>query len=203
MINTVEELVERAGEASAALQEISDFIRAEPQHERQAKVRFPRGYLRTAAQHRAKLTFIDDRTLRDNVSYALMTHDILRWLSSRTDLNGQALEMVTKEAVCLLGTVCESISIYPKHHGLGRRSSFNARIRRLVEMRVIDVQAEERLNWLWAKRNQEHLVDVLFREWNHYTHRDWTESVAAYHVLRDGLTRWHAAGSPKAGFPPE
>jgi hypothetical protein len=202
MINNPQELENRVREASAALQEISDFLRDHPRNEALGKVRFPRGYLRTAAEHRARLPFIASRTLRDNVSYALMTHDVLRWLSSRTDLSGQALEMVTKEAVCLLGTVCESISIYPTQHGLGRGSGFNRRIRRLVEMNVIDALAEERLNWLWTKRNQEHLVDVLFREWNHYTPRDWTDSVAAYHALRDGLDRWHAAGFPRRGLPP-
>lgn len=140
--------------------------------------------------------------MKDNVSYALMTHDVLRWISTRTDLSGQALQMVTKEAVCLLGTVCESISIYSDHHGLGRRSGFRGRIQRLVEMNVIDDQAQLRLDWLWTKRNQEHLVDVLFREWDHYTDRDWTESVGAYHALRDGLRRWCTAGFPRAGLPP-
>ena len=69
-------------------------------------------------------------------------------------------------------------------------------------MNIIDDGAQERLNWLWAKRNQEHLIDVLFREWDHYTGKDWSDSVDAYHALRDGLTRWHAAGFPRRGLPP-
>jgi hypothetical protein len=202
MIADAEELAVRVREAGAALQEISDFVKEHPRHAAIAKVRFPRGYLRTAAGHRNRLAFVANPILRDNVSYALMTHDVLRWISSRTDLSGQALEMITKEAVCLLGTVCESISIYPNYHGLGRGAGFSRRVQRLVEMGIIDAAAQERLNWLWAKRNQEHLIDVLFREWDHYTGRDWSLSVDAYHALRDGLTRWHAAGFPRRGLLP-
>ena len=119
MIANVEELVARVRQAGTALQEISDFVAEHPQHAALATVRFPRGYLRTAAGHRNRLPFIANRVLKDNVSYALMTHDVFRWVTSRTDLSGQAREMVTKEAVCLLGTVCESISIFPNYHGLG------------------------------------------------------------------------------------
>lgn len=200
MIADADELRLRVQEASATLQEISDYIAVHPGHARLAKVRFPRGYLRTADSHRSRLPFIRDRVLKDNVSYALMAHDVLRWISTRTDLSGQALEMITKEAVCLLGTVCESISIYPTHHGLGRGAGFSRRIQRLRDLQIIDEAAQNRLNWLWTKRNQEHLIDVLFREWDHYTANDWTESVAAYHALRDGLTRWHAAGFPRRGL---
>lgn len=201
MIANSDELVGKVRDAGAMLQEISDYVAAHPQHARLAKVRFPRGYLRTAYSHRGRLPFIQNRVLLENVSYALMAHDVLRWISTRTDLSGQALEMVTKEAVCLLGTVCESISIYPAYHGLGRGAGFGRRVERLREMNIINAAAQERLNWLWSKRNQEHLIDVLFREWDHYTDRDWSESVAAYHALRDGLTRWQAAGFPKGGLP--
>jgi len=164
MITNLIELRQKVTEASTALQEINDFVRDNPELDRYSKVRFPRGFLRTAFEHRSNLSFITDRTLKHNVSYALMTHDVLRWLTNRTDLSGQAMEMVTKEAVCLLGSVCESISIYPAHHGLGRGAGFGKRVNRLVEMRVIEEETRARLEWLWGKRNQEHLIDVMFQE---------------------------------------
>lgn len=202
MISNTAELMRRVADASTALQEINDYLQKHPSHARLGKVRFPRGYLRTAADHRGRLAFISDRILKGNVSYALMNHDVLRWVSTRTDLSGQASEMITKEAVCLLGTVCESISIYPSHHGLGRGTGFKNRMARLVEMNIINAEAEGRLFWLWDKRNQQHLFDVMFREFEHYSKRDWSDSVDAYHALRDGLTQWAAEGYPRKGLRP-
>lgn len=119
-----------------------------------------------------------------------MTHDVLRWVAFRTDIAGQAREMLIKEAVCLLGSICESISIFPDEYGLGRGSGFRRRLRRLQQHGVIDADGVELLEWLWEKRNQEHLVDVEFREWSHYTDQDWFKSVRAYNLLGSGLRRW-------------
>jgi hypothetical protein len=190
MIETKEQAINAASQASLLIQQISDYLGKNPHDKWHARVRFPRGFIGTAADKRQKLPFIEDETLKRNVSYALMTHDVLRWIAFNTDLGGQAREMIIKEAVCLLGSICESISIFPHEHGLGRGSGYKRRIARLVEMKVIGPGLQRRLDWLWDKRNQEHLYDVPFREFDHYVNSDWYRSVKAYHMFRDALTIW-------------
>jgi hypothetical protein len=172
------------------IQEISDFLGDNPSQEWNGRIRFPRGFLKTNADIRSRLPFIEDETLRRNVSYALMTHQTLYWAVFRTDISGQAREMLIKEAVCLLGAICESISIFPGTSGLGRGKSYSKRMDRLLELGVIDKSARGRLQWLWDKRNQEHLYDVPFREFDHYSNSDWFKSVKAYLALRDALRTW-------------
>lgn len=190
MIETKEQAADAAVEASRLIQQISDYTSKNPHHAWHAQVRFPRGFIGTAAEKRRKLPFIEDETLKRNVSYALMTHDVLRWIAFHTDLSGQAREMIIKESVCLLGSICESISIFPTEHGLGRGSGYKKRVGRLVELGVIDKKVQRRLDWLWDKRNQEHLYDVPFREFDHYVNGDWYRAVKAYKLLRDGLIAW-------------
>jgi hypothetical protein len=98
--------------------------------------------------------------------------------------------MIIKEAVCLLGSICESITIYPKEYGLGRGAGQKKRIARLLELKVIDKRLQRRLDWLWDKRNQEHIYDLDFREFDHWENRDWYAAVKAYKGLRDALEAW-------------
>ena len=190
MIKDKQQLVKVAAEANGLLLQIADYTSKNPHHSWHGRVRFPRGFIGTAHDKRQKLKFIEDETLRRNTSYALMTHDVLRWVAFHTDLGGQAREMIIKEAVCLLGSICESITIYPKEHGLGRGAGHKKRVARLVEMEVIDKKLHKHLDWLWDKRNQEHIYDLDFREFDHWENRDWYRSVKTYKGLRDGLTVW-------------
>jgi len=176
------------------IQMAHDYVKANSQHSDILKLRFPRGFLPTAAKHRQKLAFIEDGTLKANLSYALMTHDVLRWLFVHTDLGGQAQEMLIKEAVCLVGNICESLSLRPNHQGLGRKTSFKNRIARYLELQVIDQKIHDLLVWLWDKRNQEHLADVPFKEWSHYSRADWVKSIKAYKGFRDALMAEYARG---------
>ena len=196
MIENEDQLRDAVREAGNLIQQISDYVRHNRRHQRLSRVRFPRGFIKTAYAIRQNLKFIDNAVLRQNVSYALMTHEVLRWVVFHTDLSGQAQEMLIKEAVCLLGNVCESITIFPTEHGLGRGSGFLRRVRRFQVMNIIDAEVVAELEWLWEKRNQEHLYDVPFREWSHYTEDDWVRAVRAYLSLRDGLNAWR-------GFPVE
>lgn len=190
MISNEAELRDAVRQAGLLVQQISDYAKRNPKQEWLSRIRFPRGFIKTAPEIRRNLDFVDGDNLKRNVSYALMTHEVLRWIVFHTDLAGQAREMLIKEAVCLLGNVCESITIFPDQHGLGRGSGFKKRIARLREIDVIDERCVRLLSWLWEKRNQEHLYDVPFREWNHYEVRDWYKSVRAYRSLRNSLNAW-------------
>lgn len=190
MIESDDDLTKAVADASALLQEISDYVRANPETEVDVRVRFPRGYLRTNEQARRTFAFVADPTLRSNISYAIMAHDVLRWIIQRTDLWGQAKEMVIKEGVCLIASICESLMIYPGEKGLGRGAGYEKRANRLRELEVISAQTLDDLIWLWGKRRHEHLFDVPMREFAHYKMDDWTRSIAAYRGLRDGLAKW-------------
>lgn len=195
-IETDEQLGEAVTQCGVLVQEITDYLATHPRREWHGRVRFPRGFLKTNAEIRLGLPFIEDDTLKRNVSYALMTFQTLYWVVFRTDISGQAREMLIKEAVCLLGAICESISIFPGTAGLGRGKSFSKRMDRLLELGVIDRSARRRLQWLWDKRNQEHLYDVPFREFEHYSNSDWFKAVKAYRALRDALTAWRCPPNP-------
>ncbi len=200
-IENEQQLKEAVNQCGGLIQQISDYLAANPGHEWHGRVRFPRGFLKTNADIRSRLPFIEDDTLKRNVSYALMTHQTLCWFVFRTDIGGQAREMLIKEAVCLLGAICESISIFPGTPGLGRGKSFSRRMDRLLELGVIDKSARKRLQWLWDKRNQEHLYDVPFREFDHYSNSDWFKAVKGYRALRDALTAWRCPPAEPAGEP--
>ncbi len=190
MIENDDQLKVAVVEAGTLIQEISDYVAEHPEAEQHAKVRFPRGFLRTNAAARASFGFVKNRMLRSNISYAIMAHDVLRWIVLRTDLSGQAKEMVIKEGVCVIASICECLTIHPTRHGLGRGSSFERRVGRLLEIQVIAQQAHDDLVWLWGKRRHEHLYDVEVREYSHYTMNDWIRSVRAYRALKAGLTNW-------------
>ena len=190
MIENDEDLRHAVADAGALLQQINDYVQEHPGTIVDVKVRFPRGFLRTNAQARRSFAFVGDPTLRSNISYAIMAHDVLRWIIQRTDLSGQAKEMVIKEGVCLIASVCESLMIYPGEKGLGRGAGFEKRTHRLRELEVITEEACEDLLWLWGKRRHEHLFDVPIREFSHYSMNDWTRSISAYRGLKDGLSNW-------------
>ena len=109
--------------------------------------------------------------------------------------------MLIKEGICTVAAISEAISIFPEAHGLGRRTSFNQRMTRLCEMRVLTETQRAELEWLWQVRSDEHIYDLVHYEYVAYGKRDWLRSVLAYHGLRDGLQIWVAAGKPKAGLP--
>lgn len=176
--------------AGRLIQEISDYVKKNPASEATAKLRFPTGFLRTARFHRNQLQFVANANLRKNLSYACMTHDVFRWLIVRTDISGQARDMVIKEAICLTGSVCETLTIWPGEQGLGKSKSFANRVARLRELGVISEAVETDLNWVWDIRCREHIADVEIQEWNHYTTAQWRRSVSALRALRGGLSAW-------------
>lgn len=194
MIKDTAELARKAQEAGQLLQEVTDYLLKHPQHEKVGRVRFPRGFLRTASTHRTKFPWVEDQTLRRNLSYALMTHDALRWVVFHTDIAGQARDMLIKEGVCILAAVCEGVTIFAGERNLGRQSSFAKRINRLVEIDVIEEEIGDELNWLWSLRANEHLYDVKGHEWDLYSHDDWTRSVTVYKKLVDALALWRVGG---------
>jgi hypothetical protein len=190
MIENEEQLKAAVDQTSDLLQQIHYYVKANPRSESKGKMRFPRGFLRTNAEARKSFQFVENKILRSNISYAIMTHDVLRWIVTRTDLSGQAKEMVMKEGICVMASVCECLTIHPSEYGLGRGSSFAKRVAKLHSRGIIKDKTKTDLLWLWDKRRQEHLYEVEFPEYSHYTTADWNQSIRAYKGLRDGLRGW-------------
>src|SRR5688572_16737337 len=105
-ISNDRELAAASAEVGRLLQEIQDYAGRNPHEE--AKVRFPRGFLRTADDHRATIRFVENRILRTNLAYTLMLSDAVLWLLWRTDITATAKDMLIKLCVFIGGTLVES-----------------------------------------------------------------------------------------------
>ena len=76
------------------IQRIQDYVGRD--FSKSARVRFPRGYLRTAEESRRRVNFLPDMTLRSNIAHRIQLADVQHWILNRTDLSGIAKEMVIK-----------------------------------------------------------------------------------------------------------
>lgn len=187
------DLAEAAMIAGTKLQEIQDYLGGGSH--RDAKARFPRGYIRTAEHFRSKLLFILDRDARDNIAYALILSDVYRWLTNRTDLFGIAREMVLKAGVVLAGSICETMCVNYTRGQIGRNARFKRRCDRMVESKVLTAALRGELHWLWDTRSAIHLCDVEAREYERYTIADYNRAITCVRDLRNQLDAHSAANA--------
>ncbi|MCZ8252556.1 MAG: hypothetical protein O9318_08815 [Hylemonella sp.] len=184
-ITNDEQLANAVITAGALLQEIQEYVGRD--FTKPAKVRFPRGYLRTAAQARDRLGFVDDRNLRSNIAYTMMLSDVQHWLLARTDLSGTAKEMIIKLQLFLLGSIVESITKVLLRGRCG--GSYSKRIDHMREHSIISSELATDLNWLWGIRNKMHLFQLDETEWlsTDYTVANHNRAVRAFKQLLDIL----------------
>lgn len=186
-IQSDEELAQKVIEAGALLQEIQDYVGRD--FSKSAKVRFPRSYIRTAAEARARIPFVKDAKLRNNVSYTMLLSDIQHWLLVRTDLSGTAKEMLIKLQMFLLGSIIESLTkVYLKGKCGG---NFCKRTDYLKEHGVISEQLQIDIDWLWGIRNNMHLFLLDSSEWqsSDYTITNHNRAVKAFKNLLEKLSK--------------
>jgi len=147
-----------------------------------ARIRFPRRFIREAYRLRQTLPDIGTDVQRRNAALTLMTLDVLRWVIIRTDLRGAVLSMVVKQALFLLGSVCEWLTAASVE---GKK--FKVRTSRLVERGTISNVLKVDLDWLWDRRNDAHFLLVGELEHERYTVDDVNRAQAAFVALRDAL----------------
>lgn len=135
-INNDRDLARAADEASALLQAIQDYLGRKP-HEA-ARVRFPRGYLRTASTLRKRFDFIENKELKSNLAYTLILSDVILWVLHRTDIAGTARDMLIKLFLFLGGTLIESITKDYLKGICGK--NFKGRTQYLKDQGIIDEQ---------------------------------------------------------------
>lgn len=185
-IQSDEELAQKVAEAGALLQEIQDY--AGRDFSKSAKIRFPRGYIRTAAEARGRVPFVKDAKLRSNVSYTMLLSDVQHWLLVRTDLSGTAKEMIIKLQMFLLGSIIESLTkVYLKGKCGG---NFCKRTAYLKDHGVISEELQTDIDWLWDMRNNMHLFLVDNSEWQSadYTVANHNRAVKAFKGLLEKLS---------------
>ena len=180
-IRNDDELEEAVTEVSILIQKIQDY--AGRDFSKPAKVRFPRGYLRTAAESRRRVSFLEDATLRSNIAYTIQLSDVQHWILCGTDLSGMAKEMVIKLQIFLLGTIVESVT---KNYLRGRcGGNFCRRTEYLLDKGQIDVALKADIDWLWDIRNNMHLFQLDDIEWTsaNYTVANHNRAVRAFRRL--------------------
>lgn len=160
-IQNDDELRAATEQAGALLQQIQDYLHAKDLHHvdrPDAKVRFPRGFIRPASLQRHRLPFVKSSALKDNLAYTLILSDTILWLRLRTDLWGIPKEMLTKLYVFTIGTIVESITKEYLEGICGK--NFKKRNEFLVDQQIVTSELASDLDWLWDTRNRMHLFQL-------------------------------------------
>lgn len=185
MIENDQQLSDAVTRVSADLQDIQNYL-GQNNHQ-DAKVRFPRGFIRTAAHFRQRFNFLNDEVLKRNVAYTLILSDVYRWLLNRTDISRTAKEMIIKEGICLVGSICESVTKDALTGIVSKKKGYKDRTKYLRDNGVIDEELKIELDWVWDTRNNEHLFLVEIREHEHYRLADYNRAILALRKVRDRL----------------
>lgn len=183
-IENDKELVKAVKKAGSLLQEIQDYCGSK--YKEESKVRFPRGFLRTASYQRGRLAFVKNTVLRSNLAYTLILSDTVLWLLKRTDITATASEMLIKLFIFLGGTLIESITKdYLKGHcGKG----FKLRTAYLADNGIITNDLKEELDWVWDTRNNMHVFMLEEKEYeNEYNNQSHLRCANAFKGLIEKL----------------
>lgn len=185
MIASNEELFVVAARVSKDMQDIQNYLGQNSND--LGVVKFPHGFVRTAAYFRSTLVFINNQTLKANLSYGLILSDVFRWILNRTSIQGTAKEMIIKEGICLFASLTESTTKNFLDGKVSNKLGFKARTKHLHSREIIDEQLKSDLDWLWDTRNNEHVYMVDIREHGHYKVRDYNRALSTFSRLRDQL----------------
>ncbi len=125
------------------------------------RVRFPRGYIRTAAHYRRDLWYLRIAQKR-NISYLLQSLDILKWRASRTDLVGPAKNLLNRASIVIFGSVAEALAVQGTDRTIGKRCRVARRLERMCnEFAIISAKQGDEIAELWERRNSIHIHAVL------------------------------------------
>ena len=188
-INNLQDLKKASEEAGILLQKIQNYCeennlnRVESD---EAKVRFPRGFIRTAVIQRYRFPFITNRALKSNLAYTLILSDAVFWLSLRTDLSGIASEMLIKLYAFLVGTMCESIT--KEYLVKVCNKGFKPRNEYMLQNKIISQELKDGLDWVWDTRNRMHLFQLDIGEYiNDYDIACHKRGIKAFRGLIEAL----------------
>ncbi|MGQ3887968.1 hypothetical protein ACQUW5_02910 [Legionella sp. CNM-1927-20] len=183
-ISNQSELIKSVEKVSEILQDIQNYCRKEQISE--AKIKFPRGFLRTCNNIRNEFNFISESHLKSNIAYTIQLSDSIRWLLIRTDIAGTAKSMLIKLYIVLIGAVIESCT---KNYLKGKCGKcFSKRNEFLYKKGIISKKLMEDLNYVWTLRSNIHLMDITSSEYeNDYSISTLNRCVRAFFEIRDIL----------------
>lgn len=186
MADDLEEIAELAESAGEHMQEIQDSLDSRD-YVPEARVRFPRGYVRTTARIYNKLPAIGDNTKRRNFAYQMMRADVVRWLLTRTDVYGQIQSVLVGEFICILAYGVEFFVKTLTYRRVGRGRPFGRHTQNLVDRGIISEELKEHLDWMWDIRTHEHLDAT--NDLRHCTHNrlDFNRAVEAWNEFMERL----------------
>lgn len=196
MISNDNDLAEAVERVSHDLADIQKYL-GQNNHPG-ARIRFPRGYLRNAVAFRQQLWYLKDESLKRNLAYAHILSDVFRWLINRTDLSLTAQEMVIKEAVCLMGAICESLTrgVALGEGVCGNSRRFKPRCEDLRDAGYISDKTCDALHMLWDARQNEHIFLASTWEYQKYTVKDYNRAVRTLHALKKELDAFYTKDIP-------
>lgn len=189
-IQTDQQLAAKLDQAGALLQEIQDYVKRD--FKKSAKVRFPRGFIRTADVARQRLGFLKESNFKRNASYTMLLADVQHWLLVRTDLYGTAKEMLIKQQFFLLGTLIESLTKVFLDGAVGKKRNYSFRTDYMEQHGIITADLRSNLDWIWEIRNNMHLFLVEDIEWSSadYTVANHNIAVKAFKEMLDAMNEW-------------
>ena len=154
-IQNEQELADAAERAGVLLQEIQDYV--QDRSSATARVRFPRGVVRTATYFRSAFPEYMPHHKRTTCAYGLMYFDVMWWLTHRTDLTNVAQEMCFKSMIITLGTVLEAVLRVPGEPNLGAGGAgVRPRLDTAFGRGWITQPDTDLLKELWHHRNNVH-----------------------------------------------
>lgn len=176
------------------LQDIHDYtLRADRDD---AKVRFPRGVLKTADEYRALCPGYLEQERASSCAYAFMYLDVLWWLTKRTDITLTAREMVLKSAIITLATIAEAAVTILGRAGFGANNSYKNKLNSVVVLGLIDDGDRQLLSQVWDNRGKVHLKRLDKSEFGKYKPEDVDLPRAALDRMLAALKGWHEKGMP-------
>ena len=151
---------------------------------RHMKLRFPRGYIRTAEYFRFRLACVKDETTKSNIAYQLMLSDVFSWLLNRTDVFGPTKGMIIKYEIAIMSSIAETLLVIfsPKN-----KKTFKERLKYLTQNDKVSRDTAKEIWWLWGFRNGIHLFELIAKEHNKYDETHFDKAVIGVRTLIDEL----------------
>lgn len=194
-ISNDQELAAATATAGNLLQDIHIYTQRTNRND--AKVRFPRGVMRTANEYRALLPGYLEPNQASSCAYTFMYLDVLWWLTNRTDITLTAKEMALKSAIVNLATIAEAVLTVKYRSGFGVGTNFKARLNSACQISLMSEEDRKTLSALWDNRNNVRLKEMKESEFDKYEVDHVDLPRASLDRLLPALKKWHQSGYAK------
>ncbi len=137
------------------------------------QIRVPHGIMSYASTYQNQLTFLNNNTLKKNLSYLLMLNDFLTWAVRRFSLVPGIKDMLFKNIIANYGFAVEAINKnLAKKITNNKDIGFDSSSSVLNENNIITKSMKKEIRWLYDIRNKQHYDTLPKVEFEHYTYRD-------------------------------